>query len=138
MKFSTFNKMVSGELIGPFELHLDVICKSENQNPQIPPPFQPYHEFECFSGDFSMRMAIRSRQQKVNKCWLKLFSSKRSHFKLQKIYLWFFHTTQTFFNIFTFVFDERTRPFRKFNVQSCCYVYLQLFTVVIKCSLATP
>ena len=54
--------------------------------------------------------------KRSTKCWLKLFSSKRSHFKLQKRYLWFFYTTQTFFNIFTFMFDERTVWFRKFNV----------------------
>ena len=58
------------------------------------------------------RWLFNKMEHLVNKrstliCWLKLSSSKRSHFKLQKTYLPFFHTTDTFFNIFIFRFGGR-------------------------------
>ena len=46
----------------------------------------------------------------------KIFFSKRSHQKLQKIYLQFFHSTHTFFAIFKSVSESAKSPFTKFNV----------------------
>ena len=54
LNYSTYEKIVSGELKGPFELHLDVIWGPEGQYQQNPPPFYAYRDFECFLGEFSM------------------------------------------------------------------------------------
>ena len=48
LKYSTWHKTVSGELKGPFELHLDVIWRSEHQQIQNPPAPLPHRDFECF------------------------------------------------------------------------------------------
>ena len=45
-----------------------------------------------------------------------IFFSKRSHQKLQKTYLQFFHITHTFFAIFESVSESAKSPFTKFNV----------------------
>ena len=47
----------------------------------------------------------------------KIFFSKRSHQKLQKTYLQFFHITHSFFAIFESVSESAKSPFTKFNVQ---------------------
>ena len=60
----------------------------------------------------------------------KMFFSKRSHQKLQKTYLQFFHSTHTFFAIFESVFESAKSPFSKFNVQVAHHRGQRFFRVV--------
>ena len=105
IKYSTYTKTVWGELKGHFELHLAVIWGSEDQKLKKKRPFSYPMILSVFWATFQQKPSFS--QQKVSIRWLKLSSSKRSHLKLQKTYLPFFYTTDTFFNIFTFRFGGR-------------------------------
>ena len=58
INYSTYEKIISGELKGPFELHLDVIWGSEDQKLKNPPPFYLSHDFERFLSDFVEKISI--------------------------------------------------------------------------------
>ena len=95
-----------------FELHLEVIWRSEDQNPP-PPPFYPYHDFEWFLGESFVKLALQATE------------GQRLLIKI------IFHPTHTFFDIFTFVLPCAQVPFRKFNVRILSFNVLRLSCVVI-------
>ena len=61
--------MVSGELKGPSELHLDVISKPEHQYLRKPPHLQPHCDFWPFLADFSLKTHVQATkgQQSLTK-----------------------------------------------------------------------
>ena len=94
IEYSTWHKMISGELKGSFELHLDVISKPEHQYLRKPPRLCPHCDFWSFLRDLSLRRMCR--QQKVNNCAFFLggpleesWSSFLHWHRLSPLHVWF-------------------------------------------------
>ena len=69
------------------------------------------------------RLQAYFRQQKGQQVLTKIIFSKSTHLELQKTYLQFFHSANTFFSIFKSVFRSAKSPFSKFNLD----VFLKCF-----------
>ena len=89
-------------------------CGQIPHNKKTPRPFT---YFEFLAGNLAdFWNSTQFSQHRGQQMLTKIFFSKRSHQKLQKTYLQFFHITHSFFAIFESVSESAKSPFTKFNV----------------------